>query len=151
MAELERFNQAQLNSALTERGEHSRRSLSTEDSSTLLASVEELTRRYPSQDQEGSIKEYFLDFEQLALKYSLPKVVRALEALRIKPGQKFFPRPDEVAEEIEEQRESRLADAVRSDGDRWTAYWRAECDRIGREQDSPEFKAWLATLGKKDS
>lgn len=43
------------------------------------------------------------DFEQLALKYSLPMVRQALAALRIRPGQSFFPRPDEVAEEMEIQ------------------------------------------------
>jgi hypothetical protein len=52
---------------------------------------------------------YQEDLEQLALKYSLRKVLKALRALRIKAGQSFFPRPDEVAQEIEIQQERAIA------------------------------------------
>jgi hypothetical protein len=58
---------------------------------------------------EQSLEGYLADFEQLALRYSLAKVQRALAELRIAPGQKFFPRPDEVAEVIEQQRERRMS------------------------------------------
>ena len=102
---LERINQAQLNSALTVREESLQKSLCREDSLTLLAVLEALTRRYPSQDLESSIAEYQADYERLALKYSLPKVLAAVEKLRLDPAQRFFPRPDEVAERIEQQRE----------------------------------------------
>ena len=61
-----------------------------------------------------------MDLEQLALKYSLPKVRKALEAMRITPGQRFFPRPDEVAEEIENQRERTLLPTV-SDAAKYSA------------------------------
>jgi hypothetical protein len=98
---MERISLAQLNNALTALEESSPKSLSREDSSTLLALVESLTRRYPSQDQEGSIEEYFLDYERLALKCSLPRLTSALLELRTKAGRAFFPRPDEVAEQIE--------------------------------------------------
>ena len=91
------------NSGLTEQDASLRRLLSTEDSSRLLAAMDSLVRRYPSQDQEEAIAEYFQDFEQLCLKYSLPIFLAALSALRIKAGQSFFPRPDEVAEEIDTQ------------------------------------------------
>jgi hypothetical protein len=50
----------------------------------------------------------------LALKYSLPNVEQALEALRIKPGQAFFPRPDEVAAQIEAGQEARRAAVERN-------------------------------------
>ncbi|MDR3798425.1 MAG: hypothetical protein P4K93_09745 [Terracidiphilus sp.] len=63
----------------------------------------QMADRYPGQDLRDSMEGYLWDFEQLALKYSLPKVQAALAALRIQPGQRFFPRPDEVAEEIEAQ------------------------------------------------
>jgi len=120
MSDLERISLAQLNSALTEQGLSSRKSLSNADSSILLAEVEVLTRRYPSQDHEESIAVYFQDLEQLALKYSVRKVQAALTELRIAPGQKFFPRPDEVAEVIEAQRERKLTPTV-SDAQRYLA------------------------------
>jgi len=103
---MERVNKATLTSALTAQDAPLQKSLSSGDSSTLLALLETLIRRYPSQDLTDAIGEYMRDFEALALKYSLPAVQRAIEALRIDPEQKFFPRPDEVAEEIEAQREA---------------------------------------------
>lgn len=63
----------------------------------------QMADRYPAQDLRDSMEGYLWDFEQLALKYSLPKIQTALAALRIQPGQRFFPRPDEVAAEIEAQ------------------------------------------------
>jgi hypothetical protein len=50
------------------------------------------------------MEEYLADFERLALRYSLPRVEAALAELRIDLEQVFFPRPDEVASEIERQR-----------------------------------------------
>jgi hypothetical protein len=67
----------------------------------LAVLVEQSAKRYPNQDLTESMEGYLQDFEQLALKYSLPRFRDALAALRIKPGQGFFPRPDEVASEIE--------------------------------------------------
>lgn len=65
--------------------------------------MESLVRRYPSQDLEGSIDDYLLDYEALALKHGISKVQRAVAALRIDPDQHFFPKPDEVANEIRNQ------------------------------------------------
>jgi hypothetical protein len=136
MSELKQITPAQLNSALTERDSSSRKSLSNEDSSTLLAKAEALARRYPSQDQESSIKEFFLDYEQLALKYSLNEVCRALDELRIAPGQKFFPRPDEVADMIVDRRE-RGAERARTGGN-WNREWETHLEQLS----SPEEVAW---------
>lgn len=63
----------------------------------------QMADRYPAQDLRDSMEGYLWDFEQLALKYSLVQIQTALAALRIQPGQRFFPRPDEVAEKIEAQ------------------------------------------------
>ena len=103
MADLTKINQAQLSSALTAPAASLQKSLSPEDSTTLLALMEGLTRRYPSQDQQESVAEYFADYEQLAVKKGIQRVVEAVQALRIDPDQKFFPRPDEVASEIQRQ------------------------------------------------
>jgi hypothetical protein len=135
MSDLERVTQAQANSALTEQDASLRRSLSGEDLSILLAEMDSLARRYPSQDQEESIESYLTDFEQLALKYSLRKVQQALQALRIRAGQKFFPRPDEVAQEIEDQREARLREAQRIDGEVWLREWHEHVKRINAERE----------------
>ncbi|HEV2133774.1 MAG TPA: hypothetical protein VGR47_05880 [Terracidiphilus sp.] len=90
----------------------------------------QMAQRYPAQDLSDSLESYLWDFEQLALKYSLPTVREALAALRIRPGRSFFPRPDEVAEEIEEQR---AAATVRKDAER-----RAE----RRKKEIEEFWLW---------
>jgi hypothetical protein len=86
-------------------------------------------QRYPSQDLTDSLEGYLWDFEQLALKYSLPKVTAALAALRIRPGQSFFPRPDEVAGEIERQDDERgraaeLAKAERKRASDIEEFWK---------------------------
>jgi hypothetical protein len=72
----------------------------------LVVLVEQTAKRYPNQE---SMEGYLQDFEQVALKYSLPRFRDALAALRIKPGQGFFPRPDEVAAEIEAGMNARRA------------------------------------------
>ena len=126
---MERVSLVQLNNALTTTGEPSQRRLPDAELTDLGLLMDQMQTRYPSQDQEGSIEGYLADFEQLALKYSLRSVRDALAELRIKPGQSFFPRPDEVAEEIESQRVRRTQDAARSEGDKWLASW----DRHVRE------------------
>ncbi len=138
---MERITSAQLNSALTAQGANLQRSLSKEDSSTLLILLNSLAKRYPSQDQAESIEEYFRDFEALALKFSLQKVEKALAALRIKPGQAFFPRPDEVAEEIEAQRERGVNDAIRRDGNKWLEDWEKHRLKIRAEREAENGEA----------
>jgi hypothetical protein len=138
MSDLERVTQAQANSALTGQDSSSRRSLSTEEFSTLVGEVELLITRYPSQDQEQSIEVYLADFERLALKYSLRKVQNALAALRIRAGQKFFPRPDEVAQEIEDQREAGLRRAQVRDGNAWLRDWKEHVKRVTEERNAED-------------
>lgn len=103
---MERLNLAQLNNALTVTGEPSRRQLSSEDGMRLTEILERAQRRWPNQDTAESMEEYLADFERLALKYSLQKIADAFETMRISPEQKFFPKPDEVAEVIERKREA---------------------------------------------
>jgi len=129
-SDLERVSQAQLENALTAPEKSSLALLSKEDSLQLLAMMEQLIRRYPSQDQEASIKPYFRDFELLAEKHSVQKVEKAINALRIKPGQSFFPRPDEVAEEIERQTERGVADDLRKEGEKFTDRWHKHMEQI---------------------
>jgi hypothetical protein len=136
--DLERVNRAQLESALTVQDENSSALLSREDSSRLLASMDQLIRRYPSQDQESSIVPYFRDFELLAAKHSLAKVEKAIAALRIKPGQSFFPRPDEVSEEIERQIERGVADDQRREGEKFSDRWHKHMEQIMQ----PEEVEW---------
>ena len=136
--DLEKVSRAQLESALTVREESSPTSLSKEDSFRLLAVMDQLTRRYPSQDQESSIEAYFRDFELLAEKHSLCKVEKALRALRIKPGQSFFPRPDEVAEEIERQTERGVANDAQAEGEKFTDMWHKHLEQIMQ----PEEVEW---------
>lgn len=78
--------------------------------------MEGLTRRYPSQDQAESVAEYFKDYEQLAVRKGVAKVCEAVQALRIDPGQIFFPRPDEVAAEMERLRLKRVPSDIYARG-----------------------------------
>jgi hypothetical protein len=114
--ELERITKAQLNNALTPVAAPLQKRLSSEDSSTLIALMEGLMRRYPSQDVSETAEEYLADYEALALKYSVPKVEQAFRALRIDPDQQFFPKPDEVAREIERQRLKRVPSHIYARG-----------------------------------
>lgn len=125
---MERISQALLDSVLTVTSEPSQRRLSDEEFTELALLVAQMAERYPSQDLEQAVEGYTMDFEQLALKYSLPQVQSALQALRIHPEQKFFPRPDEVAEEILIQREHQQnvrakERARRHDAERVEYFW----------------------------
>ena len=110
---MERITEAQLNNALTTPEGRLQKRLSSEDGSTLTILLEKTLRRYPNQDAAETIAEYLADFEQLALKYSLLKIEAALKALRIDPQQQFFPKPDEVAGEIERQENKRNGENAR--------------------------------------
>lgn len=101
---MERINQTQLSNVLTVRAAACSVSLSKKDSTRLIAVMEDLARRYPSQDLEDSIGTFHADYKKLALKFGLPKVEAAIENLRITPGRAFFPRPDEIATELENMR-----------------------------------------------
>jgi hypothetical protein len=100
---MEQIDQVSLMNALVPTNELSQRRLPDAESVELGILLAQMADRYPAQDLRDSMEGYLWDFERLALKYSLPMVQTALAELRIRPGQRFFPRPDEVAEEIEAQ------------------------------------------------
>jgi hypothetical protein len=101
---MERIGKVQLDSVLLITVMPSEKRLSDSDGQALTGLILQMADRYPSQDLTDSMEGYLWDFQQLAMRYSLPKVTEALAELRIRPGQSFFPRPDEVAGEIEYQR-----------------------------------------------
>lgn len=140
---MERITSAQLNSALQPTSQPSEKRLSVADSAHLMVLVGQMLQRYPSQDLTDSVEGLTRDYEALALKYSLPKVEKALASLRIKPGQAFFPRPDEVADEIENLRERGVNDAIRKDGQQFMEYW----DGVRAKLNTPEEKAWRKEQG----
>lgn len=100
---MQRIDQAQLNNALTTTGAQLQKHLPNAEFQELAVLVQQTIERYPSQDLADSMSGYLHDLENLCLKYSLRSVKDALWELRTKPGQTFFPRPDEVAGEIEDQ------------------------------------------------
>jgi hypothetical protein len=102
---MERVNEAQLQRVLATTGMPLEKRLPDADLKNLGLAVWETVKRYPSQDLTDSIPAYLDDFEKLAIKYSTSAVIAAMNELRIKPGQQFFPRPDEVATEIQRARE----------------------------------------------
>lgn len=73
---------------------------------------------YPHQEfNEQTVQGFMFDLERLAVIHGIEVLKVALLNLRIKPGQKFFPHPSEVAEEIEvieqKAREARNAERAR--------------------------------------
>lgn len=100
---MEQIDRASLMNVLVLTNAPLQRRLPDAESVELGVLLAQMADRYPAQDLRDSMEGYLWDFEQLALKYSLLMVQKALAALRIQPGQRFFPRPDEVAEEIEMQ------------------------------------------------
>lgn len=112
---MEAISRASLESALTVVSEPSPKSLSDGEFSELAVLTAQMVQRYPSQDTEVSLEGYLTDFEQLALKHSLAHVKQALMELRIRPNQQFFPRPDEVAAEIDRQREAKAHEVSRKE------------------------------------
>ena len=135
---MEKISRAQLNSALTTTGRPSAPQLSAEDLTQLSLVVDQMQLRYPAQDTAEPIEGMLWDLERLALRYSTRKVIDALAELRIKPGQKFFPRPDEVAEEIVRQREAHRHDRERRESEERRR--REEEDR--KRLMSPEEVSW---------
>lgn len=106
---MERISKAQLSSALTRTLPPSTKHLPDAELSELGTLAVQMAQRYPHQNLTDTLEGYLEDFEALAVKYSLRSVKEALRTLRIHPEQKFFPRPDEVAAEIERQKGAALA------------------------------------------
>jgi hypothetical protein len=64
--------------------------------------LEQTAARYPNQEtSEMTAAGYRFDMRRLAERYGLKMLQSVLADLRIRPGQKFFPAPDQVAEELE--------------------------------------------------
>jgi hypothetical protein len=104
MGNLEKVDRAQLESALTTTEGRLQKRLPAAELKVLGTLLERTARRYPNQDLTLTLPEYLTDLEQLALRFSLQKVIDAVFALRIKADQDFFPTPSQVAAEIEQQR-----------------------------------------------
>ena len=118
MADLTKITRAPLSSALSATGRPSELQLSAAEATQLALIVDQMQTRDPAQDMEDSVEGILWDLKRLALRTSLRQVIDALAELRIRPGQRFFPRPDEVAEEIENQRASRMRTIDMAEGRR---------------------------------
>src|SRR4051812_9469537 len=99
---MEKIDRAQVEFALTKPTQPSTRHLLPEsDYEQLTIVLRQLQRRYQHQDLSDSVQDLLMDYEALALRYSLAAVIGVLRELRITPGQAYFPRPDEVAQLLE--------------------------------------------------
>ena len=147
------------NSASMAISKRSARLLSDAEFQELQTLVEQTARRYATQDVSESIEGYLQDFEQLCLRYSLPIFRSALGELRISPQQKFFPRPDEVAAEIEAQlekvRSARAAELCRNERRRqieefwkWAPEW-IEMTGYSEEELLKRFPSFRGTKPRK--
>lgn len=153
---MDQISLALRNSASTAISKRCARLLSDAEFLELQTLVEQTARRYATQDVSESIEGYLQDFEQLCLRYSLPMFRAALAELRVRPSQKFFPRPDEVAAEIEVQlervryaRETELRNEARrreiDDFWRFAPEWMA----ITGNDEQELFRRWPSYRGTK--
>jgi hypothetical protein len=92
--------------------ELSLRRLNDSEDQLLQELLGQMMERYPHQDLSSSAEGYLWDYQQLAMRYSLREVQDALAEWRLTPGRTFFPRPDEIAEFIEDRRETLRRDAA---------------------------------------
>jgi hypothetical protein len=122
---MQRIGQVLQSSALMTTSAPLQRRLNDAESAELVLLLGQMAQRYPGQDLSDAMEGFLQDLERLALKYSLAKLRAALAELRIKPGQGFFPRPDEVAEEIERQAETNGRRAADRDAQAQRAEWEA--------------------------
>ena len=113
---MERVTEAQLVNASTTTDSRLQKLLSSEDGLGLTSLLEAAQRRWPNQDQQETIEEYLGDYERLTLRYSLRAVQEAMAELRVDPRQEFFPKPNEVAAEIERQRLRRVPSHIYARG-----------------------------------
>ena len=80
----------------------------------LVDFMEQMAGRYPNQDMEAAAQNYLFDYNRLAQIHGLSAVKTALLNRRIKPGQRFFPSPDEIAEELESMAANAKADSLKA-------------------------------------
>jgi hypothetical protein len=58
---------------------------------------------YPHQEfDDDTVEGFQFDMERLAARYGMHRMRTVLLAIRIRPGQRFFPHPSQIAEELEE-------------------------------------------------
>lgn len=133
---MEKITEAQLNNVLTITEAPSMRRLPDAELTTLAAILKRMANRYPTQDLGPSAAVYLEDYERLAVKFSLRQVAEALADLAISAEQKFFPRPDECAAEIERQNRRARAEAMKTQADRCIEQiqqWKREHEEYMRE------------------
>lgn len=81
--------------------------LSEKDFDHLSAMCRQMAAYYPHQEMASeTVQGYLHEFEGLAVRYGAEGLESACRVLRSKAGQKFFPHPSEVAEQIEQQVEA---------------------------------------------
>ncbi len=94
------LGQPDASTALSQRRD--RQQLADANLAQFEALMQQMWAYYPSQNFSPETVEGFeFDLERLAAIHGLPALRTILLALRIRPGQRFFPHPSEVAEELE--------------------------------------------------
>lgn len=71
------------------------------ESQQLVELMAQMAAHYPHQDIGPAAESFLFDMQRLRVKHGFRAVETALLTLRIKPSQKFFPHPTEVAQELE--------------------------------------------------
>jgi hypothetical protein len=100
---MEPLEMALTNVSSTRAVERSARPLSIAESKALTVLLDQMAAHYPHQtitDETGEIWREAIEI--LVARYTLPRVRTALSEFLVKPGQKFFPHPSEIAEALEQ-------------------------------------------------
>lgn len=93
------LGQSDASNALSMRGTGA---LSDSEAQELALLLKQMSAYYPHQEYpQDTTDAYLFDFGRLAERFGLGAVKTALLELRLRSGQKFFPHPTEVLEELE--------------------------------------------------
>lgn len=98
---MEQVSQIALRSASALTRNHSGELLSDAEFLMLHELMLQMATRYPHQDLSESLEGFQQDTERLAVRFGIRRVQAVMAEFRIKPGQKFFPHPSEIAEALE--------------------------------------------------
>ncbi len=112
MQELREIAQRRESSAMSTR---SQQQLSVVATTAFDLSLMRMAAHYPHQELgEMTADVYREAFRELAQRHGVATLEQAFAALRLKPGQKFFPHPTEVAEELEAMKEAKSQEDVKA-------------------------------------
>jgi len=92
-----------------------KRQLEDAELDCFLTLMEQMWAYYPHQEFSAeTVQGYQFDMERLAVRHGLDRVKEVLLDLRLRAGQKFFPHPVQVLEELEAMEKKERAEQIKA-------------------------------------